>query len=54
MAEKMSEAAKAARREYKRKWNQENKDKLKAYQARFWEKKAKEGELTANEQDTAE
>ena len=42
MAKKMSAAAAAARREYKRKWAAANKDKVKAAQDRYWEKKAKE------------
>lgn len=36
----MSEAAKLAQREYFRKWKQENKDKVKIYRQRYWEKKA--------------
>lgn len=36
----MSEAAKQARRDYKRKWNAENKDKVKQYQRTYWERKA--------------
>lgn len=45
----LSEAAKLARREYKRKWNRLNRDKVKAAQNRYWEKIAlmgKEVELT--------
>lgn len=36
----MTEAAKEARREYKRRWNQQNKDKVKAAQDRYWERRA--------------
>lgn len=36
----MNEAAKAARREYKREWNRKNKDKVRAAQERYWAKKA--------------
>lgn len=36
----MTEQAKEARREYKRRWNRENPDKVKAAQARYWAKKA--------------
>lgn len=36
----MTEAAKEARRAYKRRWNQQNKDKVKAAQDRYWERKA--------------
>ena len=38
----MSEAAKAARREYKKKWQRDNADKVKEYQRRYWDKKARE------------
>ncbi|XKE59948.1 phosphatase (plasmid) [Sutcliffiella horikoshii] len=31
-----------ARRDYQREWRKNNPDKVKAYQKRFWEKKAKE------------
>ena len=36
----MTEAAKEARRAYRRKWNRENKDKVKEAQRRYWERKA--------------
>ena len=36
----MTEQAKAARREYKRQWNQRNRDKVRQAQARYWERKA--------------
>lgn len=36
----MTEQAKAKRREYKKAWNAANKDKVKAYAQRYWEKKA--------------
>lgn len=38
----MTDAAKEARRAYKRKWAQEHKAQVEAAQARFWEKKAAE------------
>lgn len=38
----MTEAAKEARRAYKRKWNRDNPDKVKAAQERYWNKKAQE------------
>lgn len=38
----MNEAAKEARRAYKREWNRRNPDKVKAAQERYWEKKAAE------------
>lgn len=36
----MTEAAKAARRAYKKKWQRENADKVKKYQADYWNRKA--------------
>lgn len=36
----MTEQAKEARREYKRKWARENRDKVRQAQARYWERKA--------------
>ena len=36
----MTDAAIEKRRAYKRAWNKANKDKVKAAQARYWEKKA--------------
>ena len=38
----MSEAARKARNAYKRKWAAENRDKVKAANRRYWEKKAQE------------
>lgn len=40
MGKELSEAAKIARREYKRKWNAEHPEKQKEYEKRFWERKA--------------
>lgn len=37
---RMNEKAKEARRAYKREWNRKNKDKVKAAQERYWERKA--------------
>ena len=36
----MTEAAREARRAYKREWNRKNRDKVAAAQRRYWEKKA--------------
>lgn len=36
----MNEKAKEARRAYKREWNRRNRDKVRAAQARYWERKA--------------
>ena len=38
----MTEQAKEARRAYKREWNRRNPDKVRAQQARYWEKRAAE------------
>ena len=38
----MTEAQIQARREYKRQWRKNNPDKCKAYQLKFWTKKAEE------------
>lgn len=38
----LSKEAIEVRRAYKRKWNKENRDKVKAAQVRYWEKKARE------------
>ena len=40
----MTEEAKAARRAYKKQWRANNKDKIKASTARYWERKAKQAE----------
>lgn len=40
----MSEAAREARNAYKRKWAKENRDKVKAANRRYWERKAQETE----------
>lgn len=38
----MTEQAKAARRAYRRKWAKNNPDKVRAQQARYWERKAEQ------------
>ena len=38
----MTDAAKEARKAYKREWNKKNKDKCKEYAARYWAKKAEQ------------
>ena len=38
----MTDAAKEARRAYKRAWNKANPEKVKAYQANYWQKKAEQ------------
>lgn len=39
----LTEDAKNARREYKRKWNRANPDKNRAYMERYWNRKAQSG-----------
>lgn len=36
----MTDQAREARRQYKKEWNRRNRDKVKAAQARYWERKA--------------
>lgn len=36
----VNDKAREMRREYKREWNRRNKDKVKAAQERYWQKKA--------------
>lgn len=40
----LTDKAKEARRAYKRAWNHANRDKVKAAQARYWNKKAEQME----------
>ena len=40
----MTDAARAARNAYKRRWAAENPEKVKAYQSKYWERKAAEQE----------
>lgn len=50
----MTEEAKEARRAYRRKWAHENREKVKAHQERYWQKKAaQEAEQAAQEQEGA-
>lgn len=49
--ETMTEAAKEARRAYKREWNRKNKDRVKAAQMRYWEKRAR---ITQEQTDAQE
>lgn len=48
----MTEAAKQARRDYKRAWNQRNKDKVKAAAARYWERKAAKAAQDQQQEET--
>ena len=43
----MTDAAKEARRAYKRAWNHNNPEKVKAHRERFYEKKAAEAAAAA-------
>ena len=49
----MDERAKELRRAYKREWNRKNKDKVKAAQVRYWERKAAAA-AAAQDQQTGE
>lgn len=49
----MTEQAKEARRQYKRAWNRKNKDRVKAAQERYWNRKAAKMEA-ANDTDEQE
>lgn len=49
----MNERAKEARRAYKREWNRKNRDKVKAAQERYWNRKA-EAAQNQQEQETDE
>lgn len=44
----MTDQAREARKEYKRRWNAANKDKVKAAQQRYWERKAAAQEAVQN------
>lgn len=46
----LSRAAKEARREYQRNWQRNNKDKVRAAQNRYWEKKAQQAGQPAGEE----
>lgn len=50
----MTEEAKEARRAYKREWAKRNPDKIRAQQARYWEKKAAEAEQPTEEEAAAD
>ena len=52
--ETMTEAAKEARRAYKREWNRKNPDKVRESQRRYWERKALQKDATGEEPPTIE
>lgn len=47
----MTEEARERRRIYKREWNRNNKDKVKAAQARYWDRKAAEAREKQEKQE---
>lgn len=49
----MTEQALQARREYRRKWARENRDKVRAHQERYWQKKADQQAAAAGKQAPA-
>lgn len=42
MTDNAIKARRAYKRDYMKKWNAKNKDKLREYQERYWEKKGRE------------
>lgn len=50
----MTKAARETRREYHRKWQRENPDRVKEYQRRYWEKQAERNQADEAIQDKAE
>lgn len=46
----MNDKAKEARRAYKRAWNRQNREKVKAAQDRYWERKAAAAEAAQDQQ----
>lgn len=50
----MTDAAKEARRAYKRKWARENPDKIRAQQERYWSRRAEAAAAAAAEQKAQE
>lgn len=42
MNKELSEEAKVLKRKYHREWQRKNKDKVKEYNERYWERKAEE------------
>lgn len=46
----MTEQAREARRAYKRAWNQRNKDKVRAAQERYWNRKAEAAQAAQDQQ----
>lgn len=51
---KLNEAAAEARRQYKREWNAKNPDKVKAAQARYWQRKAERAARQRQDDKTKE
>ena len=48
----MSEQARQAKREYERKWRENNQDKIKVIRARYWEKRAERARCEGNAEAT--
>ena len=47
----MSEAARAAQLQYKRNWNRKNREKVRAYNEKYWERKAAEMAMAEPKQE---
>lgn len=50
----LSEDARRARREYKRRWNRENPDKVTKHQQTYWEKKGREQQAETLQEEVKE
>ena len=50
--QRMTEAAKEARRAYKREWNKRNRDKVRESQRRYWERKAAQNKTDTTQEDS--
>lgn len=50
----MTEEARAARNAYKRRWAAENPERVKAYQSKYWAKKAESDRKKAKESEMPE
>ena len=52
MSDKTRDAGRNARSAYQREWRRKNKDKVKSYQERYWERRAIREEMTREEENT--
>lgn len=47
----MTDKAKEARKKYQKKWRAQNKDKVRQYNERYWQKRAEEGRDNGKNRD---